>query len=179
MSNIDTSSVLRWLSKGPRGSGRTAALVEATKEIDGTFVCVDHIQADRVHREHMVSVTVMSRDPSGLSGPFIFDHEVIHRMVHEMHLRHAAELRENDGWISVQEDLPPVQESFDDGGVLHGEVWGWFPYFYKYKARLCNLWTDSNSENERWTVVAGDGTGTANEPPTHWRPKLRAPRSET
>lgn len=77
-------------------------------------------------------------------------------------------------WIKVEDRLPPVVESFPDGTNFHGQVIGWFPYFYKMNDRKCNLWT-SDSTKPRWMVQGGDSYGQAKEPPTHWQPLLSAP----
>jgi hypothetical protein len=78
-------------------------------------------------------------------------------------------------WIAVKDEIPPIVESFKDGTNFHGEVLGWFAYFYKENVRKTVLWT-SDSTKPRWMVQAGSGYGASKEPPTHWMPLLPAPK---
>ena len=77
-------------------------------------------------------------------------------------------------WIKVEDELPPITESFKDGMTFHATVIGWFPYFYKKNARECALWTCKGIE-PRWMVSGGEGYAKAKEPPTHWMPLITAP----
>ena len=77
-------------------------------------------------------------------------------------------------WIEVKDELPPIVEGFKDGVNFHGQVIGWFPYFYKQNDRKTSLWTCEGTE-PRWMVQGGDSYGKAKEPPTHWMPLLPPP----
>lgn len=78
------------------------------------------------------------------------------------------------GWVRVQDELPPVIESFKNGMNYHGQVIGWFPYFYKSRDRKTTLWTCKNTK-PRWMVSGGESYGKAKEPPTHWRLPIEPP----
>ena len=77
-------------------------------------------------------------------------------------------------WIKVEDELPPITESFKDGMNYHDKVIGWFVYFRKDNARECCLWT-CKGVDDRWMVSGGEGYGISREPPTHWMPLITAP----
>jgi len=67
-------------------------------------------------------------------------------------------------WISVQDALPSIIETFRDGTHYHGLVDAWYDQFEKHNRRESALWT-SDSTKPRW-VVNGQRQKI---PPTHWR----------
>ncbi len=77
-------------------------------------------------------------------------------------------------WIKVEDELPPITESFPDGTNFHAEVVGWFPQFMKGKARSTCLWT-SDSTVPRWMANCADGYAHVRPGPTHWRDHPGAP----
>lgn len=74
-------------------------------------------------------------------------------------------------WIPIDEELPPITESFTDGMNFHAEVVGWFPQFMKNKARSTCLWTSNTAEGtpDRWMANCADGYAHVRPGPTHWR----------
>ena len=77
---------------GPRGVGRTHALIKACKSIDGTFVCVNMTQEKNIRRRDTEVKTInLSTRSEGLRGPFIFDHYTMECIYWEL-TNHIREL---------------------------------------------------------------------------------------
>lgn len=69
-------------------------------------------------------------------------------------------------WVRVDDRLPPILETFNDGTSYHGEVEGWFPKFYKNKRRPTALWTHPDT-GPRWMGNQGNAFVPI-DAPTHW-----------
>lgn len=75
----------------------------------------------------------------------------------------------SDNWIKVEDEMPPIKEAFKDGVNYHGIVIGWFPNFFKNKAREVILWS-GGSNGARWVLE-----GVSCAAPSHWQHCLTAP----
>ena len=83
-----------WLTNHAKASGKTTALVAATKAINGILVCFNQQEADRVAREHGIRTMSMHSIGRGLREPFLFEPEAVGCLYgdyeSEMALRDAA-----------------------------------------------------------------------------------------
>lgn len=62
---------------GPRGCGRTTAIVEACKRIGATMVCSDYQQAKWIEGTHGIKTTDLNANALGTTGPYLFDHHAV------------------------------------------------------------------------------------------------------
>jgi len=98
-----------WLSIGPRGCGRTTALVEAAKKIGATFVCFNAQHAQQMKREHDIPTIPVDANPRGTRGPYIFDHNAMLEIAHQYE-RRIAELQSKLGACESQRELDASME---------------------------------------------------------------------
>lgn len=66
-----------WLTNHAKATGKTTALVAATKAINGILVCFNQREAERVAREHGVRTMSMQSIGRGLREPFLFEPEAV------------------------------------------------------------------------------------------------------
>ena len=72
-----------WFVIGPRGCGRTTALVTACNEINATMLCASHDHARRVAAEHGIPTHSIQGQGQGLRGPFLADHFTVETICHQ------------------------------------------------------------------------------------------------
>jgi hypothetical protein len=66
-----------WLTNHAKATGKTTALVAATKAINGTLVCHDQRRADEIKREQGIRTMSMHAEARGRREPFLFEPEVV------------------------------------------------------------------------------------------------------
>lgn len=67
-----------WITNHAKASGKTTALIAATKSINGILVCNNQQQADQITREHGIQTMSMHTiNNRGLRKPFLFEPEVV------------------------------------------------------------------------------------------------------
>jgi hypothetical protein len=78
-------------------------------------------------------------------------------------------------WVSVEDRLPPIVETFKDGTNYHGVVDAWFPHYHKMNCRRVTLWSSAET-GQRWSVNGAEYG--PSHPPTHWMPLPEAPKKD-
>jgi len=94
----------------------------------------------------------------------VMSESTIEKSDHDRLQEEVTEALIEPSWVSVQDALPSIVESFRDGTNYHGLVEAWYHQFEKHNRRESALWT-SDSTKPRW-VVNGVAQKIA---PTHWR----------